>query len=258
MVLVDSHTHLFAEEFKEDRHAVIQRAMEAGVHYMLLPNIDSESLEALKALSADFPQNCLPMIGLHPCSVKEGTYHAELELVRTELFSDYKYYGVGEIGMDLYWDKSTVEIQKDAFRMQCEWAAELNLGVSIHTRSATYESIKVIKSLEKIPRGVFHCFTGSYEEAKEILNLGMCLGIGGVLTFKNTNLPEVLKKVSLEHLVLETDSPYLSPVPFRGKRNESAYIPYIANKLSEIYNIPVEEVAKASTENAMRVFLIDL
>jgi TatD DNase family protein len=256
MVLIDTHTHLFSEEFNEDRHSVVQRAIKAGVQYMLLPNIEKDSLDAMKALSADFPQNCLPMMGLHPCSVKEDTYQAELELVRSELFSDHKYYGVGEIGMDLYWDKTTLEIQKEAFGLQCEWASELDLGVSIHTRSATYESIKVLKSLKRIPKGVFHCFTGSYEEAKEILNLGMCLGIGGVLTFKNANLSEVLKKIPLEHLVLETDSPYLSPVPYRGKRNESAYIPIIANKLSEIFNVTVEEVAEITTENAKRIFLI--
>lgn len=254
MVFIDSHTHLFAEEFKEDRNEVVQRSIAAGVEYMLLPNIDKSSIESMKQLSAEFPNNCLPMMGLHPCSVQFDSYQQELDLVESELFSDYKYVGVGEIGMDLYWDKSTLEIQKEAFYQQCVWASELDLGVSIHTRSATYEAIKVLKSLKNIPRGVFHCFTGSYEEAKEILNLGMCLGIGGVLTFKNTNLPEVLNKIPLEHLVIETDSPYLSPVPHRGKRNESSYIPNIANKLSEVYGVSLDEVARITTVNAKRVF----
>lgn len=253
MEFIDSHTHLFAEEFDNDRVETINRAKQARLKYLLLPNIDETSIEALKSFTALDTDRCLPMMGLHPCSVKEN-YLEVLEGIKSELFSDYKYFGVGEIGIDLFWDKSTLDQQLDAFKIQCEWANELNKGVSIHTRSATYETIKVLKSMNKIPRGVFHCFTGSVEEANEILKLGMYLGIGGVLTFKNAGLPDTLKHVPLDRIVLETDAPYLSPVPNRGKRNESAYIPLIAEKLAEIYEVSVETIAQVTTENAKTVF----
>ncbi|HEY1046367.1 MAG TPA: TatD family hydrolase [Bacteroidia bacterium] len=256
MEFIDSHTHLFAEEFDNDRLETINRAKQARLKYLLLPNIDETSIDALKSFSALDPSICLPMMGLHPCSVKEN-YKEVLDVIKNELFSGFKYFGVGEIGIDLFWDKSTKEFQEDAFKIQCEWAIELNMGVSIHTRSATYETIKVLKSMKAIPRGVFHCFTGSVEEANEILKLGMYLGIGGVLTFKNSGLSETLKHVPLDKIVLETDSPYLSPVPYRGKRNESAYIPLIAEKLAEVYEVSVERIAEVSTANAKAVFLLD-
>ena len=253
MVFADTHTHLFVEEFDLDREAVLHRAIQSRVKTLLLPNIDETSIEALKSFSALDTEHCFPMMGLHPCSVKEN-YKEVLELILKELDSGFKYYGVGEIGMDLYWDKTTLNWQSDAFLTQCSWAVERSLGVSIHTRSATYEAIKLLKQMKQVPRGVFHCFSGSYEEAQEIIKLGFCLGIGGVVTFKNSGLPEVLKRIPMEHLVLETDSPYLSPVPYRGKRNESAYIPFVAEKLSEVYGVSVERVAEITTANSKKIF----
>lgn len=253
MEFADTHTHLFVEEFDQDREAVIQRALQSRVKALLLPNIDETTIESLKSFSALDTEHCFPMMGLHPCSVKEN-YQEVLSVILKELDSGYTYYGVGEIGMDLYWDKSTVDWQSDAFLQQCEWAVERSLGVSIHTRSATYETIKLLKQMKQVPRGVFHCFSGSYEEAQEIIKLGFYIGIGGVVTFKNSGLPEVLKRLSIDNIVLETDAPYLSPVPYRGKRNESSYIPFIAEKLSEVYGISVSRVAEVTRENSRKIF----
>lgn len=254
MEFIDTHTHLFSEEFNADRQQTIQRALHARVKKMLLPNIDLTSIKDLKEFVALDPEHCLPMMGLHPCSVN-ASYNEDLAIIERELYDNEAFYiAVGEIGMDLYWDKTTLEWQSDAFVRQCEWAVELGKAVSIHTRSATYETIKLLKSMKKAPAGVFHCFTGSLEEANEILKLGFHLGIGGVLTFKNSKLHEVLKNVPLERLVLETDSPYLSPVPHRGKRNESAYIPLIAEKLAEVYDVDVITIASQTTSNAKQVF----
>jgi len=253
MEFIDTHTHLFAEEFDADRTAVVQRAIQNRVSTMLLPNIDVTSILALNNCAGLAPANCLPMMGLHPCSVGSNVKE-ELEVIKKELFERGIYRGVGEIGLDLYWDKTTAEAQKAAFILQCEWAVELGLGVSMHTRNATYETIACLKSLKKAPQGVFHCFTGSFEEATEILKLGFKLGIGGVVTYKNAHLPEVLKRIPLEQLVLETDAPYLPPVPYRGKRNESAYIPLIAEKLSDVYGVSVQTIADATTASARSVF----
>lgn len=253
MEFIDTHTHLFTKEFREDRRAVIERALSANVKSMLLPNIDIESISDLKTFTALSPQHCYPMMGLHPCSVKDD-YKDQLVHIQSELFSGYKYYGVGEIGLDLYWDKSTFEIQMEVLLQQCQWAAELDLPVSLHTREAVTETITCLKSMHKRPRGVFHCFTGSLAEAEEIIKLGYYLGIGGVVTFKNSHLPEVLKQVPVECLVLETDSPYLAPMPYRGKRNESSYIPYIASRLAEIYDVNLETIAATTTATAKSIF----
>lgn len=253
MEFADTHTHLFTEEFAADKAFVIERALGAGVKSILLPNIDAGSIDDLKAFAAISPEHCYPMMGLHPCSVKED-YNEQLETVRRELFSSYRYYGVGEIGMDLYWDKSTLEMQKAALLQQCGWAVELDIPVSLHTRDAVGETIACLKSMDNRPKGVFHCFTGSAAEAEEIISLGYYLGIGGVVTFKNSHLPQVLREVPLEYIVLETDSPYLAPVPYRGKRNESAYIPHIAAKLAEIYSVSIESVAATTTATAKSVF----
>jgi len=253
MEFVDTHSHLFSEEFDTDRQASINRALDSRVRTILLPNIDIDTIGRLKEFSQLAPENCLPMMGLHPCSVASN-YKEHLSIIEAELFSDYKYYGVGEIGLDFYWDKSFAEEQKIVFMQQCAWAAELELGVSIHTRSATYEAIAAIKAMKKRPKGVFHCFSGSIEEANEIIKFGFKLGIGGVLTYKNSNLPEVLKQLSLDDIVLETDSPYLPPVPYRGKRNESSYIPLIAEKLSDVFSVSVETIANMTTSNAREVF----
>jgi len=253
MVFADTHTHLFVEEFDADRESVLQRAIQSRVKTLLLPNIDETTIEALKSFAALDTTHCFPMMGLHPCSVKEN-YREVLADILKELDSGYQYYGVGEIGMDLYWDKTTLDWQSDAFLQQCSWAVERQLGVSIHTRSATYETIKLLKQMKQVPKGVFHCFSGSIEEAQEIIKLGFYIGIGGVVTFKNAGLPEVLKELSLDHIVLETDAPYLSPVPYRGKRNESSYIPLVAEKLAEIFNVPVSRVAEVTSNNSKKVF----
>ena len=255
MEFIDTHTHLFAEEFILEQNQVIQRAVKARVKKLLLPNIDVESIQSLKTFSELAVENCFPMMGLHPGSVKKD-FQADLAVIKEELFSGYRYYGVGEIGLDLYWDKSTLEEQKTVFLEQCEWAVELGLPVSMHTRSATYETIKCLKSMKKMPQGVFHCFSGSREEAEEIMKLGFYMGIGGVVTFRNSGLNEVLKHVPLERIVLETDAPYLAPVPFRGKRNESSYLLYIAEKLAEIYETSVEKVAEVTTANAKLIFRV--
>jgi TatD DNase family protein len=253
MVFIDTHTHLFAEEFNEDIDLVIERAKQLNVQKMLLPNIDIESISAMKACAERFPNHCFPMIGIHPCSVNEN-YKKELEVIKAELESGYKYYGIGEIGMDLYWDKSTQQIQSEAFLTQCEWAVKHQLAVSIHTRSATYETIQLLKSIKQCPKGVFHCFSGSVEEGKEIIKLGFKLGIGGVITYKNSTLPETLKNFKPQDLVLETDSPYLPPTPHRGKRNESSYIPLIAQKVADTYEMNINEIAKITSENAQKLF----
>jgi TatD DNase family protein len=253
MEFVDTHSHLFSEEFDSDRESTIKRALDSKVKTILLPNIDLESIVALKEFAALSPQHCLPMMGLHPCSVA-ANYKEQLQIIEAELFSDFKYFGVGEIGIDLHWDKTYSEEQTLAFIQQCNWAVDLRLGVSIHTRSATYEAIAALKTMEQKPKGVFHCFSGSAEEATEILKLGFKLGIGGVITYKNSSLPEILKGFRIEDIVLETDSPYLPPVPYRGKRNESAYIPFIAEKLSDVFGISVEAVADVTTRNAREVF----
>lgn len=257
MILIDTHTHLFAPEFDEDRDAMVLRAIQRGVTKMLLPNIDSTSLEAMKKLAAAYPENCFPMMGLHPCSVKVDYKKKELALVEKELFSDYKYYGVGEIGLDLYWDKTFFEEQKQAFVQQVKWSIELDLPVSIHTRDATDETITLLSLPElKGAKGVFHCFTGTLEQAQQVIDLGFYLGIGGVVTFKNSGLDKVLEHIPLENIVFETDSPYLAPVPHRGKRNESAYVEIIALKLADIKKTNLPEVARVTSENAMKLFKV--
>ncbi len=256
MQLVDTHTHLFAEEFDADRDAMLQRAIDNGVSKLLLPNIDSTSLKAMQHLCEAYPTNCFPMLGVHPSSINEN-FEEELALVKKELFGEYKYYGVGEIGLDLYWDKTFYPQQEQAFVQQVQWSIELGLPVSIHTREATDETIEILSSPElKNAFGVFHCFTGTTEQARKIIDLGFHLGIGGVLTFKNTTLREVLAPIDLKHIVFETDSPYLAPMPYRGKRNESAYVLHIAEKLAEVKNISIEEVAEITTKNAQQIFKI--
>lgn len=255
MYFIDTHTHLFTEEFDSDRDQVIDRAICKGVKSMLLPNIDSSTITALKSTVELYKSNCMPMMGLHPGSVNEN-YQNELEIIKDELFKNSSYIAVGEIGIDLYWDKSFINEQKSVFITQCEWAVELDLPISIHTRSAFIEVIECLNSMSKIPKGIFHCFTGNKEEADIITALGFKLGIGGVVTYKNSLLPDVLKQLRLESLVLETDSPYLPPVPLRGKRNESAYIPIIAEKISEIFGVSIDSVSEITSATAKNIFKI--
>jgi TatD DNase family protein len=262
---VDTHTHLYEEQFDADRTAMIERAINTGVSKMIIPNVDAATIKGMLDLVQQFPINIFPMIGLHPCYVKPESYKAELEIVRQYLFNEItftnhssiqtpQFVAVGEIGLDLYWDKSTLDIQKEAFEQQCDWAIEKQLPVAIHSRDSTYILIELLKKRKIKPRGVFHCFTGSLEEANEILKLGFYVGIGGVITYKNTHLRDTLKHLPLDKIVLETDAPYLPPVPFRGKRNESAYTKLVAETLCALYEKGLEEIAAVTTQNAKDLF----
>lgn len=252
-MLIDTHAHLYSEEFATDIEMVIQRATTEGVQKIFLPAIDSSSLPAMLALEDKYGSLCCAMMGLHPCYVKEN-YKKELAIVQDYL-SKRKFAAVGEIGLDFYWDKTFASEQYEAFRIQIEWALEHKLPVVIHTRNALQETINIVK--EYVPKGltgIFHCFSGSADNAKEIINAGFYLGIGGVVTYKNSGLAEVLEQIDLQHIVLETDAPYLTPLPYRGKRNESSYLKYIVEKIAFIKKIPPQEIASITTENAMNVF----
>jgi TatD DNase family protein len=253
MYIIDTHCHLYVEDFKADIALVLERAVAEGVHKFYLPAIDSSETDNMLDLEKKFPAQCIAMMGLHPCSVKEN-YRQELDLVQGWL-GKRKFAAVGEIGLDFYWDKTFADAQYEAFRLQAEWAMQHQLPIVIHTRNAMQETINVVKEYTgKGLRGIFHCFSGSYESAVQIINAGFYLGIGGVITYKNAGLPEVLEKISLEHMVLETDAPYLTPVPFRGKRNESSYLKYIIAKLAEAKGVSAEEVAAITTANAQKIF----
>ena len=254
MFFIDTHTHLFTEQFDEDRDLVIQRAIEDGVQKMLLPNIDLDSIASMHELSEKYPGVCYPMMGLHPCSVNEN-WEMDLETIKSHLFSS-KYCAVGEIGVDLYWDKSTLKFQQSALAKQVEWAKELKLPIVIHVRDAFDETFEVIDELnDDSLTGVFHCFTGTIEQAEHILNYGgFKLGLGGVLTFKNSGLDKTVEGIDLKNLVLETDSPYLAPTPHRGKRNESSYVKLVAEKLADIKGLSIEEVADVTSSNARDIF----
>ncbi len=254
ITLSDTHTHLYLPEFDNDRNAMIHRAFEAGVTEIYLPNVDSETIFPLHALVDAYPQNCFPMMGLHPCSVKLENMENELALVKNWL-DTRDYVAVGEIGLDLYWDKSTLDIQIEALKRQCEWAIEKEMPVVLHCRESTAESIEIIRPFaERGLKGVFHCFSGTLEEAKMAIEMDFFLGIGGVLTFKKSGLADIVSQIPLEYVVLETDAPYLAPVPFRGKRNESAYIRNILEALSDIRRIGKNELASITTANARRLF----
>lgn len=254
MLFYDTHTHLYLEEFAVDRQETIQRAVEAGVDKFFLPNIDSTSIEGMLQMEKDFPRRCFPMMGLHPCSVK-GNYQTQLKEVKSWL-DKHKFYAIGEIGIDLYWDKTFEEEQKTVFKEQIILAKKHKLPIVIHLRNAFDETFEIVEQLNDANlKGIFHCFSGTKEQAEKIISLGgFKLGIGGVVTFKNAGLDKAIMDINPEHLVLETDSPYLAPVPFRGKRNESAYLLLVAQKLAEIYNLPLEKIASITTANANEVF----
>ncbi len=253
MNFIDTHTHLYDEQFSEDRTEAIRNAVDAGVTKMYLPNCNSETIDGMLQLAQQFPDNCLPMMGLHPCYVKED-YKAELKIVEEQLTSK-KYCAVGEIGLDYYWDTSYKEQQIEAFELQIDWALQYDLPIIIHTRNSLQDGIDIVKKKQNGKlKGIFHCFGGSQQEAEQIIDLGFYLGIGGVVTFKNSKLPETLKNIDLKHIVLETDAPYLAPTPYRGKRNESSYIPLVAEKLVDIKQVELSEIARITTENAQKVF----
>ncbi len=255
MQWIDTHAHLYLDAFDTDRMEMIARSIENGVTKMLLPNIDTDSIGPMLELSRNFPENCFPMIGLHPTSVKED-YKTQL-LVMESLLNEEKFIAIGEIGIDLYWDKTFINEQKDAFKTQLRWAKQNQLPVAIHTREAFPLILDLVEEEAGDGlTGVFHCFSGNYDEAKRIIDLGFMLGIGGVLTYKKSQLPEVIREIPIEFLVLETDAPFLPPVPHRGQRNESAYIPLIGQKIAEIKELNISEIARITTENAERLFRI--
>lgn len=254
--MIDTHTHLYSEEFDADRKEMIERAINKGVSKFFLPAIDSENHEKMLSLESEYPQHIFAMMGLHPCYVKPETWKEELKLVEQYLNSR-DFCAIGEIGIDLYWDKSTLDIQTQAFEQQIDWAIEKDLPIVIHTRESFNEVFEVLER-KKHPklRGIFHCFSGDLQQANQAIELGFSLGIGGVVTFKNGKIDQFLHEIPLEKIVLETDSPYLAPVPHRGKRNESSYLDLVVGKLVNIYQKDFQEIDDTTTENALKIFKI--
>ncbi len=252
--MIDTHSHIYSEEFNPDRTEAILRAKEVGVTKIILPNIDSESLPLMLQLEADYPAYCFAAIGLHPTSVK-ADFQSELNLVESEL-KRREYIAIGEIGIDLYWDKSFLQEQITAFRQQLDWAIEYKLPVIIHVRDSMQETLEVMESYRgKGLMGVFHSFTGSKKDADWIIDFGgFYLGINGIVTFKNSGIDKVIKQLSIENLLLETDSPYLTPVPYRGKRNESAYVDLVCQKISDIFEVEKSEIIQKTTKNSLKLF----
>lgn len=250
---IDTHAHIYHEDFIKDRIDMLQRCSESGVGKIFMPNVDHASIDPMMELESRYGGTCFSMMGLHPCSVKRG-FERELYIVE-EWLGRRKFAAIGEIGTDLYWDKTLFDEQQEAFTIQVNWAKKFRLPVVIHCRESIDETIALVDKLKDDNlTGIFHCFTGTKEQADRITSLGFYLGIGGVSTFKNSGLDKVLPEIKLEHLVLETDSPYLAPVPHRGKRNEPAYIPLVADKLSVLKRTTVEEVKRVTTQNALTVF----
>lgn len=256
-VFVDTHTHLFLPEFDQDRNETVQRAIENGVKAMFLPNVDLETIDQVFNLADAFPAHCFPLVGLHPESVDDDFAEKILEIEKIILHK--KVYGIGETGLDYYWNQTFKEQQKESFDRQLKLANKYKLPVVIHVRNSFEDVIEIVeKNANKGLRGIFHCFTGTLQEAEKIISLGFYLGIGGVVTFKNGGLNNVIPHVPLELIVLETDSPFLTPVPFRGKRNESSYVIHVAEKVAQLKNITIEEVAAITTQNAQKVFKFEM
>jgi len=252
MIFTDTHTHLYDEQLLSDDNQ-ISRATAAGVSRMYMPNCDSGTIAPMLLLADKYPQHCIPMMGLHPCYVKDN-YRLELDIV-SDWMAKRRFAAVGEIGLDYYWDMTYKQQQIIAFEHQIDLALQHQLPIVIHSRSSTPDCIDIVSKKQKGKlQGIFHCFSGSAEEATAIVNLGFYLGIGGVVTYKKSELSDIMKTVSLNNIVIETDAPYLSPVPYRGKRNESSYIPYIAAKVAEVYGVSVEKVAEITTANAVNIF----
>jgi TatD DNase family protein len=253
MHLIDSHCHVYLPEFGQDLPGIIERAEAEGVTALYLPAIDSETTKPMLELEVRYPGKCFPMMGLHPCSVKEN-YEEELRMV-SDWLAKRKFVAVGEIGLDFYWDKTFTGQQYDAFKRQVNLAKQYRLPIVIHSRESIQECIDVVKELkDERLSGIFHCFSGNIEQAQQIIELGFYMGIGGVLTYKNSGLAPVVEQIPLEYLVLETDAPYLTPVPFRGKRNEPGYLKYIVQKLADVKYIDPEEVARITSSNTQKIF----
>ena len=256
MRFIDTHAHLYSSPLNVNRELIIQNAINNGIDTIIMPAIDSDTLESMLELEAAYPNNCIAMMGLHPCSVKDNVQQ-ELDIVEAQL-KKRKFIAIGEIGLDYYWDKTFIQQQIEAFTIQMQWALEKQLPIVIHTRNAMGETIEAVKPFAKKGlRGIFHCFSGSQESAQQIISMGFHLGLGGVLTYKNAKVAEAIKEIPMSHLVLETDAPYLSPVPYRGKTNEPAFMIEVAKKLAEIKNIPLQEVAAITSNNAKEVFGIE-
>ena len=255
MNLIDTHTHLYLSQFDNDIDSVIKNAIDNGISKMLLPNIDSTTTQQMLSLSKKYPKNCFPMMGLHPCSVKEETVDKEILHVK-EMLDKENFLAIGEIGLDLHWDKSTLEIQKKAFEDQINLAKKYKLPIVIHVRDSFNEAIEIVERLNSSElKGVFHCFTGDQKDAQRVIELqGFYLGIGGVVTFKNGGLDKNIEQISLDHIMLETDAPYLTPSPYRGSRNESKYILNIAQKIADIYDVELNKIAEVTTKNAYNLF----
>lgn len=253
MIFTDTHTHLYSQEFENDKIQLIEKAIKNGVTRLFMPNVDVHSIQPMLDLVWQFPENCFPMMGLHPCSVDE---HVEANLFQIQKwFKKRPFYAVGEIGLDFYWSTEFKDQQISAFKKQCQWAIQYNLPINIHSRNATDEVIAILTDMQHPKlRGIFHCFSGNAEQAKQVTELGFCLGIGGVLTFKNSGLDKAIENIDLKHLVLETDAPYLAPVPYRGKRNESFYTIEVAKKLAELKKVGLQKVADMTTENSKIIF----
>ena len=253
MHFIDTHAHVYAAELTSDLDLVMKNALAIGIKKIIMPAIDSTSLDAMLKVEQQFPENCIAMMGLHPCYVKEN-YIEELKLVE-EWIEKRKFIAIGEIGLDFYWDKTFTKEQHIIFETQMQWALDLNVPIAIHTRNAMGETIEAVKPFAKKGlRGVFHCFSGSKESAEQIISMGFHLGLGGVLTYKNAGVAEAVKDIPMEYLVLETDAPYLAPVPYRGKNNEPAFMLEVAKKLAEIKSLPLHEIAAITTSNAEKLF----
>ncbi len=253
MHFVDTHAHIYSEELTSDLNLIMKNAVAVGINKIIMPAIDSSTLEAMLKVEQQFPEQCIAMMGLHPCYVKEN-HKEELKLVE-EWIGKRKFIAIGEIGLDFYWDKTFAKEQHIVFETQMQWALDLQLPIAIHTRNAMGETIEAVKPFAKKGlRGVFHCFSGSKESAEQIIGMGFHLGLGGVLTYKNAGVAEAVKDIPMEFMVLETDAPYLAPVPFRGKTNEPAYMIEVAKKLAEIKSLPLHEIAAITTSNAEKLF----
>ena len=248
--MIETHAHIYSDDYQDDRESMLERAWNAGIKQIWMPNCDHTTIDGMMALASQYPDKCLPMIGLHPTYVKDD-FEKELQIIESWL-TKHSFIAIGEIGMDLFWDKTFKAQQEEAFLYQCKLAAQHNLWIDIHSRDAFWETVSLIEKLAD-PKltGIFHCFTGTLDEANKAIELGFKLGIGGVATFKNGGLDKVIPHVDLENLVLETDSPYLAPVPFRGKRNEVAYIELVAQRVADLMQISKEEVIEATTKNAL-------
>ncbi|WP_342646822.1 TatD family hydrolase [Mucilaginibacter sp. CSA2-8R] len=253
MVLTDTHTHQYYETDPVKKAGLMQRCLDNGISRLFLPNVDSGSIPQVMDMVNTYPQHCFPMLGLHPCDVK-ANWEQELETIYTAL-QQTKVYAIGEIGIDLYWDKTFIAEQQQAFRQQIAWAKQAGLPINIHCRNAFDEVYAILQQEhDELLRGIFHCFSGTLAQAEQIIELGFMLGIGGVVTYKNGGLDKVVEQIDLKHIVLETDSPYLTPVPYRGKPNESSYLVYVAQKVADLHQVSLEEVARITTENSKIIF----